>query len=97
MDEPDLGPLEEGGNKQQSSWLEDINTQKAIVGVNLMTHIAVTKDLQPLAKKLNVKHRSLEKYQLAVEIAEELISKGYVDVKSSDGQVSANFIQLKRE
>ena len=66
-DEPNLGPLEEVGSKQQSSCLEDISTQSAVVvileflGVNSMTHIEVTKELQPLAKKLNIKHRSLKK------------------------------------
>ncbi|CAH3014556.1 unnamed protein product [Porites evermanni] len=65
--EPNLGPLEEVGSKQQSSCLEDISTQSAVVvileflGVNSMTHIEVTKELQPLAKKLNIKHRSLKK------------------------------------
>ena len=60
-----------------------------------MQHIAVTKDLHPLAKKLNIKYRALGKYQMAVKIAEGLITQGYVDVQSSDGKV--NFIRLKRQ
>ncbi|CAH3124292.1 unnamed protein product, partial [Porites lobata] len=65
--EPNLGPLEEVGSKQQSSWLEDISTQSAIVvileflGVNSMTHTAVTKEFQQLAKKLDIKQWSLKK------------------------------------
>ena len=39
-----------------------------------MTHIAVTKEFQQLAKKLDIKQWSLKKKQLAVKIAEELIS-----------------------
>ena len=57
-----------------------------------MQHIAVTKDLHPLPKKLNIKHRALRNYQMAVKIEEGLITQGYVDVQSSDGQV--NFIHL---
>ena len=88
-------------NSKQSSSLKDITTQSAIVvllaffGVNSMQHIAVTKDLHPLAKKLNIKYRALGKYQMAVKIAEGLITQGYVDVQSSDGKV--NFIRLKRQ
>lgn len=44
------------------------------LGVNSMTHIAVTKEFQQLAKKLDIKQWSLKKKQLAVKIAEELIS-----------------------
>lgn len=88
-------------NSKQSSSLKDITTQSAIVvllaffGVNSMQHIAVTEDLHPLAKKLKIKYRALGKYQMAVKIAEGLITQGYVDVQSSDGKV--NFIHLKRQ
>ena len=57
--------------------------------------IAVTKDLQLLVKKLNIKYRSLAKYQMAVKIVEGLITGGYVDRQSSDGQI--NYIPRKRE
>ena len=62
--------------------------------MNSLQHIAVTKDLHPLVKKLNIKYRALGNYQMAVKIAKGLITQGYVDVQSSDCQV--NFIHLKR-
>ena len=63
-------------------------------GGDSLQHIAVTKDLHPLVKKLNIKYRALGNYQMAIKIAKGLITQGYVDVQSSDCQV--NFIHLKR-
>ena len=60
-----------------------------------MRDIVVTKQLSPLAKELNVKYRSLGKYQICVPLAEALISKGFVEVKAEPGQ-KINYHCLKR-
>ena len=60
-----------------------------------MRDIVVTKQLSPLAKELNVKYRSLGKYQICVPLAKALISKGFVEVKAEPGQ-KINYHCLKR-
>ena len=49
-------------------------------------YICVTKQLYSLVKELNVKYRSLSKYQICVPSAKALISKGFVEVKAEPGQ-----------
>lgn len=51
-----------------------------------MRNIVVTKQLQPLAKRLNVKYRSLGKYEICVPLAKALILQGFVEVKAEPGQ-----------
>ena len=60
-----------------------------------MRDIVVTKQLSPLAKELNVKYRSLGKYQICVPLAKALISKGFIEVKAEPGQ-KINYHCLKR-
>ena len=59
-----------------------------------MQDIIVRKQLYPLAKQLNVKHRSLGKYQMSVPLA--LIGHGYVKVQPRVG-AQINYLNLKRE
>ena len=60
-----------------------------------MRNIVVTKQLHPLAKGLNVKYRSLGKYEICVPLAKALILQGFVEVKAEPGQ-QINYRCLKR-
>ena len=60
-----------------------------------MCNIVVTKQLYPLAKGLNVKYRSLGKYEMCVPLAKALILQGFVKVKAAPGQ-NINYCCLKR-
>ena len=51
-----------------------------------MRDIVVKKQLSPLAKQLNVKYRSLGKYQICVPLAKALILKGFVAVQIEPGK-----------
>ena len=59
-----------------------------------MRNIVATKQLHPLAKGLNVKYRSLGKYEMCVPLAKALILQGFVKVKAAPGQ-NINYHCLK--
>ena len=60
-----------------------------------MHNIVVTKQFYPLAQGLNVKYRSLGKYEMSVPLAKALILQGFVKVKAATGQ-NINYFCLKR-
>lgn len=60
-----------------------------------MRDIVVTKQMSPLAKELNVKNRSLGKYQICVPLAKALILNGFVEVQAEPGE-KINYHYFKR-
>ena len=60
-----------------------------------MHNIVVTKQFYPLVQGLNVKYRSLGKYEMSVPLAKALILQGFVKVKAAAAQ-NINYCCLKR-
>ena len=84
-----------------SDAIEDMNVDSAravimfAMNCNSIHNLKLKQDLMPVATLLNIKCRSLGKYNIICEIAKELIKQGYVEVKLNKCE-PVNFRRLKR-
>ena len=63
--------------------------------VNSFDYLSVKENLNPLAKYLKIKTRGLGKYEMACQIAKELIKQGYVVPRDPAAQ-ELNYNSIKR-